>query len=102
MAIWGTNYDIVLYLPLNHRNSYTMFRIFVSLVKYHFLVVSTCTVFALVGYQFYYCEATVVKLMKFKTYCMNNQQVCIHVCQHILLFTVQHYLYCVHFYNVIF
>lgn len=29
--------------------------------------------------------------------CMNNQQVCIHVCQHILLFTVQRYLYCVHF-----
>lgn len=79
-----------------------MFKIFVPLVKYNFLVVSTCTVFALVGYQFYYCEATVVKLMKLKTYCMNNQQVCIYVCQHILLFTVQPYLYCVHFYNVIF
>lgn len=75
MAIWGTYHKIVLYLPLNHRNAYKMFRIFVYLVKYNFLVVSRCTVFALVGYQFYYCEATVVKLMKFKTYCMNNQQV---------------------------
>lgn len=61
-----------------------------------------CTVFAFEGYQFYHCEATVVKLMKFKTYCINNQQVCIHVCQHILLFKVLHYLYCVHLYNVIF
>lgn len=52
------DYNIILYLSLNPSNSYKIFRI---LVKYEFLVVSTCTVFALVGYQFYYCEATVVK-----------------------------------------
>lgn len=65
--ILGPNCNMDLYLPLNHRKSYTIFSIFVSLVKHHFLVVSTCTVFALVSYQFYYCEATVVQLMKFKT-----------------------------------
>lgn len=56
---------LFLYLPLNRKKSYKIFRVFVSLVKYNFLDLSTCTAFALVGCRFYYCEATVVKFMKF-------------------------------------
>lgn len=43
------------------RKSHKMFRIFVSQVKFHFLVDLTCTVFLLVACQFYYRETTVVK-----------------------------------------